>query len=84
MVVTRSLHGVIDAVGDSVASAFTPKPQRSIDPAEVLKELEEVRRATRYHRERVYREALRRRRAIPGERAVRMAVLEALNKEERW
>lgn len=81
--VTRSLHGVIDAVGDSVASAFTPRAQRSIDSGDVLKQLEEVRRATRYNRDRFYRESLRRRRAMPNERAVRMAVLEALNKEER-
>jgi hypothetical protein len=79
---TKAIHGVTGAVGDAVACAFAPSARRSMDPGDMLKELEEVRRATRYHRERFYQESQRRRQVLPSERAVRLAVLEALNKEE--
>jgi hypothetical protein len=79
--VTKSLLGVVDSIGESVATAFMPISRPSRESRDTLREIDEVRRATRYHRERFLRESERRSRMTPSQRDVHLAVLEALKRE---
>jgi hypothetical protein len=74
-VVARALHDV----ADSVANAFTPRTRSSHRSDDLLQDIQEIRRVSRYHRDRYLKES-RRRRVMVSETEVELAVLRALRK----
>lgn len=75
--VTRSFHGVTD----SIADAFTVHTKRSRSTAEIISELNDIRRLSRMSREKLARDMQKRNRPV-SQSDIERAVLRALHSGE--
>jgi hypothetical protein len=73
---------VLSEVTGSIADVFSPRPRRSPNAADLLREINRIRKMSSYSRERYLGEFLCNREAV-SERDIEIAVLEALKERRR-